>query len=155
MSKITLRILKIFGKTLEKSEVQLSYPMEDFILNGQVDMIKGKGDTVEIVDFKTGDKPEPSDEAFINYKKQLQVYARLVEAKENVTVSKLKLYYPSNQENPIIEFEKDSQQIDSIIRKFTNVVYKIEKKEFNQRTTNYSVCRECDMRYYCNRIKPK
>ena len=42
--------------------------MEDFILNGQVDMIKGKGDTVEIVDFKTGDKPEPSDEALINYK---------------------------------------------------------------------------------------
>lgn len=142
-------------KNIRKAEVQLSYPMEDFILNGQVDMIKGKGDTVEIVDFKTGDKPEPGDESLINYEKQLQVYARLVEAKENVTVSKLKLYYPSTQENPIIEFEKDSQQIDSIIREFTDVVYKIEKKEFNQRTTNYSVCRECDMRYYCNRIKPK
>ncbi len=142
-------------KNIRKAEVQLSYPMKDFILNGQVDMIKGKGDTVEIVDFKTGNKPEPGDELLINYEKQLQVYARLVEDKENVTVSKLKLYYPSAYENPIIEFEKDNQQIDKMIEEFTDVVHKIEKKEFSQRTTNYSVCRECDMRFYCNRIKPK
>lgn len=142
-------------KNIRKAEVQLSYPMKDFILNGQIDMIKGKGETVEIVDFKTGDKPEPGDASLINYKKQLQVYARLVEEKENVTVSKLKLYYPSDQENPIIEFEKDNQKIDKIIEEFTGVVHKIEKKEFNQRTTNYSVCRECDMRYYCKRIKAK
>lgn len=142
-------------KNIRKAEVQLSYPMKDFILNGQVDMIKGKGDTVEIVDFKTGVKPESGDQSLINYEKQLQVYARLVEDKENVTVSKLKLYYPSDPENAIIEFEKDNQQIDRMIEEFTDVVHKIEKKEFSQRTTNYSVCRECDMRFYCNRIKPK
>lgn len=142
-------------KNIRKAEVQLSYPMKDFILNGQVDMIKGKGDTVEIVDFKTGDKPELGDQSLINYEKQLQVYARLVEDKENVIVSKLKLYYPSDPENPIIEFEKDNHQIDRMIEEFTDVVHKIEKKEFSQQTTNYSLCRECDMRFYCNRIKPK
>lgn len=142
-------------KNVRKSEVNLSYPMKDFILNGQVDMIKGKGNTVEIVDFKTGEKPELDDQSLINYKKQLQIYARLVEDKENVTVSKLKLYYPSEPENPVIEFEKDDEQIDKLIEEFTNVVHKIEKKEFKKRTTNQSFCRECDMRFYCNKIKPR
>ncbi len=54
-----------------------------------------------------------------------------------------------------IEFEKVNQQIHSIIRKITDVIYKIENNEFNQRTTSYTVCRECDMHYYCNRIKSK
>lgn len=53
------------------------------------------------------------------------------------------------------EFEKVSQQTNSIIRKITDVIYKIENNGFNQRTTSYTVCRKCDMRYYCNRIKSK
>lgn len=146
---------KSLWKNIRKAEIQLSYPMEEFILNGQVDMIRGLENTVEIIDFKTGDKPEPNDPTLINYEKQLQIYAKLVEDKENVTVSKLKLYYPSNPKNPIIEFKKDRKKIDSIIKEFENIVRKIEKKEFYRRTTITSICNECDMRFYCNKNTSK
>lgn len=145
---------KDLWSNIRKAEVQLSYPMEDFILNGQVDLIKGKGNTVEIIDFKTGDKPKLGDQMLINYEKQLQVYAKLVEDKEGVTVSKLKLYYPSDEIEPVIEFDKDDRKIEKMINEFTEVVHKIEQKSFYERTSSMSICRECDMRYYCNKIKP-
>lgn len=81
--------------------------MDNFILNGQVDMLKGEGDTVEIVDFKTGDKPSSMTDTMLkSYEKQLQVYAHLVEHKYGVEVSKMKLYYLSAAEDPVIAFEK-------------------------------------------------
>ncbi|WP_367946441.1 ATP-dependent helicase [Bacillus cereus] len=141
-------------RNIRKAEVRLSYPMEDFILNGQIDMIKGRGDTVEIIDFKTGEKPKTGDALLTSYEKQLQVYARLVEDKENVIVSKLKLYYPSDVESPVIEFKKDDAKIDQMMEEFSDVVHKIEKREFQTKTNDYTACRECDMRFYCNRSKP-
>ena len=94
---------------IREAEVSLSYPTEDYILNGQIDMLKGAGDTVEIVDFKTGDKPSKmTDGMLCVYEKQLQVYAHLVEQKYGVEVSKMKLYYLSAAEDPVISFEKNN-----------------------------------------------
>ena len=138
-----------------EAEVQLSYPMDNFILNGQVDMLKGEGDTVEIVDFKTGDKPSSMTDTMLkSYEKQLQVYAHLVEHKYGVEVSKMKLYYLSAAEDPVIAFEKDNERISTMINEFSDVVRKIESHDFNTRSTNNKLCAECDMRYYCGKISP-
>jgi len=142
-------------ENIREAEVQLSYPMEDFILNGQVDMLKGKGDTVEIVDFKTGNKPSNMSDAMLrSYEKQLQVYAHLVEQKYGVEVSKMKLYYLSSAEDPIISFEKDNKQISYVMEEFSGVVKRIESHEFNTRSTDNIICAECDMRYYCGKTSP-
>lgn len=143
---------KDIWSNVKKSEVQLSYPFEEFILNGQIDLIKGEGDSVEIIDFKTGEKPLPNSPELVVYEKQLQIYSKLVELKENVTVSNLKLYYPSDQDNPIIEFEKDDSKVDGMVEEFKTVVGHIEKKKFDEKTKYYSLCKECDMRFYCNRV---
>ena len=130
--------------------------MDDFILNGQVDMVQGKGDTVEIVDFKTGDKPKNmTDDMLKSYEKQLQVYAHLVEQKYGVEVSKMKLYYLSAAEEPIISFENDNQRVSDVMEEFCDVVKKIERHEFNTRTSDTSICKDCDMRYYCGKSNPK
>lgn len=143
-------------ENIREAEVQLSYPMDDFILNGQVDMLKGKGDTVEIVDFKTGDKPKSmTDDMLKSYEKQLQIYAHLVEQKYAVEVSKMKLYYLSAAEEPIISFEKDNQRVSDVMEEFSDVVKKIERHEFNTRTLDTSICKDCDMRYYCGKSNPK
>lgn len=142
--------------SIREAEVKLSYPMEDFILNGQVDMLKGKGDTVEIVDFKTGDKPSSMTDAMLkSYEKQLQVYAHLVEQKYGVEVSKMKLYYLSVVDDPVIAFDKDNELINDMIGEFSDVVKKIESHEFNTRTADTSICKDCDMRYYCGKSSPK
>lgn len=143
-------------ENIREAEVQLSYPMEDYILNGQVDMLKGKGGTVEIVDFKTGDKPVSlSDSMLLSYERQLQVYAHLVEQKYGVEVSKMKLYYLSADQDPVISFDKDNRQITDMILDFSKIVEKIEKNEFNTRTFDTSICKDCDMRYYCKMSNPK
>ncbi|WP_207745349.1 ATP-dependent helicase [Clostridium tyrobutyricum] len=140
---------------IREAEVQLSYPMDDFILNGQVDMLKGEGDTVEIVDFKTGDKPSSMTDSMLrSYEKQLQVYAHLVEQKYGVEVSKMKLYYLSAAEDPIIAFEKDNERISDMMEEFSDVVKKIKSHEFNTRTSDTSICKDCDMRYYCGKSSP-
>lgn len=142
-------------ENIRESEVRLSYPMDDFILNGQVDMLKGKGDTVEIVDFKTGDKPTSMTDAMLkSYEKQLQVYAHLVEQKYGVVVSKMKLYYLSAADDPVITFEKNNELINNMMDEFSNVVRKIESHEFESRTSDTSICKDCDMRYYCGKSSP-
>lgn len=147
---------KDMWENIREAEVRLSYPTEEYILNGQIDMLKGQGDTVEIVDFKTGDKPSNvSDSMLKSYEKQLQVYAHLVEQKYGVVVSKMKLYYLSAAENPVISFEKDERRINDMMQEFTEVVRKIEKHDYSTRTKDTSICKDCDMRYYCGKSNPK
>lgn len=43
------------------AEFDVSIPAEDFILHSVVDLLRGEGDSVEIVDFKTDRKPDVND----------------------------------------------------------------------------------------------
>ena len=143
-------------ENIREAEVRLSYPNDDYILNGQVDMLKGQGDTVEIVDFKTGDKPQKMTDSMLqSYEKQLQVYAHLVEQKYGVEVSQMKLYYSSATEDPVISFKKDDKRIADMLDEFSGVVHKIENHDYSTRTKDTSICKDCDMRYYCGKTNPK
>lgn len=53
----------------------------DYIIEGKIDLIKGEGDTVEIVDFKSERKPdmEKMRARLEQYRRQLHIYAHLVE----------------------------------------------------------------------------
>ncbi len=141
---------------IQETEVQLSYPMEDYILNGKIDLLQGEGDTVEIIDFKTDDKLADTQlDLLSGYEKQLQVYAHLVEGKYGVTVSKMKLYYPGNPTDPIIEFEKNDQKIGQVIAGFSDIVHKIQKHEYGTRSNDKKYCSNCDMRFYCGKVTPR
>lgn len=146
---------KDMWENIREAEVKLSYPNQDYILNGQIDMLKGKGDTVEIVDFKTGDKPKNLSDAMLkSYEKQLQVYAHLVEQKYGVEVSQMKLYYLSASENPVISFTKDGERIAGMLAEFSDVVKKIESHDYSTRTKDTSICKDCDMRFFCKKSSP-
>ena len=43
---------------IKEAEVNVSLVKEDFILKGTIDLIKGENGTVELIDFKSGDKPD-------------------------------------------------------------------------------------------------
>lgn len=68
---------------IQDAEVEVSLVKPDYILLGKVDLIRGEGDTVEIVDFKSEKKPDVLIEtAEMNrYRRQLEVYAHLIEEK--------------------------------------------------------------------------
>lgn len=64
---------------IKEAEADVSLVKEDYILKGSIDLIEGENDTVEIIDFKSSDKPDiNSTELTIStlnqYRRQLEVY---------------------------------------------------------------------------------
>lgn len=139
-------------ESIKEAEVEVSLVKDDYILNGTVDLIKGKGNTVEIVDFKSEKKPdlEKEREKIEQYRRQLEVYAHIVQERTGYEVSKLHLYYTGEMDGiPTISFDKKKDSIESTIKKFENTVCKIKSKEFNQKSKSNNLCLNCDMRFYC------
>ena len=114
---------------IQDAEVEVSLVKPEYILLGKVDLIRGDGDTVEIVDFKSEKKPDlmARAQALDKYRKQLEVYAHLVEEKTGKQVSKMHLYYTAEENGiPTVTFEKSPQKIDETIKEFDTVVAKIQ-----------------------------
>lgn len=140
---------------IQDAEVDVSLVKPEYILKGTVDLIRGDGDTVEIVDFKSEKKPDLEEqiESFERYKRQLEVYAHLVEEKTGKNVSRMHLYYTGEEGgNPTVTFEKSQDAIDKTISEFDKVVAKIQNHEFSTEAKNKKSCLNCDMRYYCKKV---
>lgn len=137
---------------IQEAEVEVSLLKPDYIIKGTIDLIKGEGDTVELVDFKSEKKPDifRDRERLEHYKKQLQVYAHLVEEKTGHTVSKLHLYYTGEESgNPQITFPSVRSDMETTIQEFDAIVQKIKKKDFCTKSKNQVLCNNCDFRFYC------
>ena len=140
---------------IQDAEVDVSLVKPDYILKGTVDLIRGDGETVEIVDFKSEKKPEDlmESESLNRYKRQLEVYAHLVEEKTGKKVSRMHLYYTGEEKSePTVTFDKSKEAIETTIKAFDAVVAKIQNLDFSSESKNKKTCRECDMRYYCGKV---
>lgn len=64
---------------IQDAEVDVSLVKPEYILKGTVDLIRGDGNTVEIVDFKSEKRPDLTErsEDFERYKRQLEVYFQI------------------------------------------------------------------------------
>ena len=138
---------------LKEAEVDVSLVKEDYLLKGKIDLIKGDNNSVEIVDFKSEKKPdlERERDKIEHYKRQLEVYAHLVEERTGEKVSKLHLYYTGEDDgNPYLSFNKDTDSIEGTIKEFDKVVERIEKKDYNIHERPLKLCENCDMKNYCD-----
>ena len=142
---------------IKQAEVDVSLVKEQYILSGSVDLIRGQANTVEIVDFKSEKKLDVNDpkdrEKLDRYRRQLEVYAHIVEERTQQPVSKMHLYYTGVEgTNPYISFDKNTQSIGQTIATFDHVVDRIENKDFRlKERPGEKVCNACDMRHYCDR----
>jgi len=143
---------------IREAEVDVSLVKDDYILKGTIDLVKGAGGTVELVDFKSGDKPDvnTSDankrKILDQYRRQLEVYAYLVENRNGLKVSKMHLYYPKEENgNPRITFPYDPRNVENTIKSFEDVVKRIERHDFSnvEKYCDEKRCSDCDMRFYC------
>lgn len=143
---------------IQDAEVEVSLVKADYILQGTVDLIRGDSGTVEIVDFKSEKKPDIliESESMSRYKRQLEVYAYLIEEKTGKKVSKMHLYYTGDDTGePTVTFNKSQELINTTIKEFDKVVEKIQNHEFTTEANNKKSCLNCDMRYYCGKISRK
>jgi DNA helicase II / ATP-dependent DNA helicase PcrA len=146
---------------IKAAEVDVSLVKEDYILKGTIDLIRGKDDTVEIVDFKSGKKPDlaaPEDRAVLDrYRRQLEVYAHIVEERTTHKVSRMHVYYTAEKNGvPTVSYDRRSADIGKTIATFDQVVGKIEDHDFDMThiTKTERLCGTCDMKFHCNPIFP-
>ena len=138
---------------LRETEVEVSLVKDAYLLKGHVDLIRGEGDTVEIVDFKSERKPDlfGEPEKVERYRRQLEVYAHIIEGRTGHKISKMHLYYTGEENsNPYISFDKDARSIDQTMEAFDGIVERIENKDFAIASRPDRLCRNCDMKAYCD-----
>ena len=138
---------------LRETEVAVSIVKDTYFLKGHVDLIRGDGDTLEIVDFKSEQKPDinGNKEQVIRYRRQLEVYAHIIEERTGHKISKMHLYYTgAKNSNPYVSFERDTRSIDRTMETFDEVVARIENRDFEIETRPDKLCVNCDMKAYCD-----
>ena len=136
------------------AEVDVSLVRDAYILAGSVDLVQGDADSVDIVDFKSETKPdlEREGERIQRYRRQLEVYGHLVQERHGKRVRKLHLHYTGTLHgNPRVTFDMDPARVDRTIEGFDRVVDQIEAKAFGIAERPVTLCKNCDMRHYCDR----
>jgi DNA helicase-2/ATP-dependent DNA helicase PcrA len=139
---------------IQETEVGIELVKPDYILSGVVDLIKGDGDTVEVVDFKAEKKPnlELDKEVLEKYRRQLNIYAHLIEEKTKQKVSKMHIYYTGEDSGvPLITYPYSKTAIDGTIASVDAVVQKIMAKDYSTKSNSAKLCSNCDFRFYCKK----
>jgi DNA helicase-2/ATP-dependent DNA helicase PcrA len=141
---------------IREAEVDVSLVKDDYILKGSIDLVRGQGDSVEIVDFKSEKKLDvnaPKDKAKLDrYRRQLEVYAHIVEQRLGLEVTKTHLYYTGEESgSPYISWDKNKGSIETTINTFDETVKRIECKDFRIAERPEKLCLDCDIRFYCDR----
>ena len=144
--------------SIVEAEVPVSLVKQDYILSGKIDLIQGDNDSYEIIDFKTEKKPDlVNDQVKLDtVRRQLEVYAHILEERFGYQISKLKVYYTSEIDgNPIIEFNKTHHSLNKTVEWFDQIAGNIDQKIFIEKAKDQRICNNCDMRYYCKTYQEK
>lgn len=139
---------------IQDAEVDVSYVKPDYIIEGKIDLVKGENGTVELVDFKSERKPDifKNADKLEQYRRQLHIYAYLIEQRTGQKVSKMNLYYTGEENgNPVISFPYTKSAVEGTMAAFDDTVHKILKKDFKHCSDSANTCRNCDFRFYCGR----
>lgn len=136
-----------------ETEVDVSYEKEDYIINGKVDLLLGRDDKLEVLDFKTQQKPDAIDKIMLKYKYQLHVYAHILKERYNKDPERLYIYWTAeeNRKDALMEIDFDEQLVRSAGKHFDEVAKCIINKDFEIKTLpdKTRVCKECDFKHYC------
>jgi len=138
---------------LKDAEIELSLLKPDYILQGTVDLVQDDDGSYEIVDFKSEKKPDMFDDKdkIDRYRRQLQIYAHLLEEKREITVSHMSLYYTSEESgNPRITFDRSMSDVKGTIEIVDAVIKKIVAKDYGLNERPEKLCKNCDFRAYCD-----
>ena len=118
---------------IREAEVDVSLVKDEYILAGKVDLIRGEGNTVEIVDFKSERKPDVNDlndrERIDRYRRQLEIYAHIVEERTGLPVSRSHIYYTREEDGlPTITFPRTTGRSIARLRPWTQSCTALREK---------------------------
>jgi len=140
-----------FSEIVE-TEVDVSLEKENYILTGKVDLLLGGDAKLKLLDFKSQPRPSEDTKRLDTYYKQLCIYAHILEERYGKRPEQLMLYWTSEprREDALMVFPYRAEDVAEAGAHFDRVVAKILAEDFSvTRTPEAKVCRECDLRAYC------
>lgn len=135
-----------------ETEVDVSVEKDDYILTGKIDLLMGGDGKLELLDFKTSERPVNSPQLLTAYERQLCTYAHILEHRYGKRPDRLLLYWTaeSRKADALMEFPYRPELVDEAGHYFDAVVKKIRTKDFHiVSVPERKVCKECDLRSYC------
>lgn len=142
---------------IRATEVDVSLIKDEYILTGKIDLVRGETrdgrETVEIVDFKATPKLNQYQERYLldRYRRQLEIYAHLVEERHGLEVSGMKLYYTGEEDSvPTHAFPYKRASVDATLAAVDAVVSCVERREFAVLERTEKLCKECDLKAFCD-----
>lgn len=140
---------------IRDAEMCITLTRPGYILRGNIDLIQGDGDTVEIVDFKSDAvRPAEGSTRMEKYRKQLMLYAWLVQRDRRCAVSKLHLYFTAADQDPVYTIPFQQEDIREAAASFDRTVAAIKEKKFDRPAKDPAVCVYCAFARYCGKASP-
>ena len=136
------------------AEAEAAVVRDGYILSGRVDLVRERDGITEIIDFKTGAKPNMNinhdRERLENSRRQVNVYAYMASKSLGMDVREMKLYYTGDDGmSPEIGYSYDEDEADSVMKGIDETVSKIVAKDFEHRALDLETCEECVFRFFC------
>lgn len=141
---------------IRATEVDVSLVKNEYILTGKIDLIRGETrdgqETVEIVDFKAMPKPNQYQERYLldRFRRQLEIYAHLVEERHGLEVSGMRLYCTGEEGSvPTYTFPYKRASVNATMAAVDAVVACVARREFAVQERREKTCKECDLKAFC------
>jgi DNA helicase II / ATP-dependent DNA helicase PcrA len=136
---------------IQQAEASVSSAVGDYFLVGKLDAVfETAAGSLEILDLKTG-KRRDTDEELEAYRRQLQLYAYLLEQSAGREVTGTALYFTTDEEQPLIHVPAAAEERGRVIEEMLRTVDAIEARQFADGPLDPGACRRCEWQYYCNR----
>jgi len=140
-------------KRVVETEVDVSYEKEDYIIHGKVDLLLGRDNKLELLDFKSQQKPQNSDPIIEKYNYQLHVYAHILKERHGKDPERLYIYWTAEdlRKNALQEIPYDPSLMEAAGHHFDQIAQRIIEKDYTIKNPpdKTMVCKECDLRFYC------
>jgi DNA helicase-2/ATP-dependent DNA helicase PcrA len=139
-------------KRVVETEVDVSVEKGGYVLTGKVDLLMGMDGKLELLDFKTAEKPVDSPELMRSYERQLATYAHILEHRHGMRPERLLLYWTSepNKQDALMELPYRQDLVEEAGTYFDEVVKKIQAKDFRVlEPPEPKICKECDLKTFC------
>ena len=147
-------------RQVRQVEERVSLDKHEYILTGVLDAVIERDGAREILDFKTGRRPD-EDSTYLEWcERQLYVYAHALEQRDRIRPERLLLYWTEEplKEDALVIFLYKEDKIKRAVEQFDMKVTHIQAREFDVTMPPHpDICRKCDMRSLCIRegvIKP-
>lgn len=135
-----------------ETEVDVSVEKDGYILTGKVDLLLGGDGRLELLDFKTSERPTDDPALQEAYERQLCTYAHILEKRHGRRVERLLLYWTAEADKRValMELPYRPERVAEAGSAFDDVVRKIQDRDFSVvRVPKPRVCKECDLRPLC------